>query len=198
MAHGLIEIRVAELKQLFDAIDASPFGERDLDPRAQEFIVSWARELPRNAPLRLLVHLDRPAGPADENALLQGAVQGFFRQRARAARHRLRNLFRIGRISLLIGLTFLALAIVASDLIGERVHGGAVDIFRESLVIGGWVALWRPLEIFLYDWWPIRADARLADRLAEMPVEIRYGATADQNAWQRDWPAMQPARSSPA
>ena len=23
-------------------------------------------------------------------------------------------------------------------------------------MIGGWVALWRPLEIFLYDWWPIR------------------------------------------
>jgi len=34
------------------------------------------------------------------------------------------------------------------------------------------VALWRPLEIFLYDWWPIRAEARLYDRLGEMDVRL--------------------------
>ena len=39
-------------------------------------------------------------------------------------------------------------------------------------MIGGWVALWRPLEIFLYDWWPIRAEARLFDRLAASRVEL--------------------------
>jgi hypothetical protein len=36
--------RVAELRQLFNAIDPSPFRERDLDPRAEEFIVEWARD----------------------------------------------------------------------------------------------------------------------------------------------------------
>ena len=61
--------------------------------------------------------------------------------------------------------------------IGEFV-AGFVDkasyggIIKESFVIGGWVALWRPLEIFLYDWWPIRAEARLFDRLASMPVRL--------------------------
>lgn len=43
--------------------------------------------------------------------------------------------------------------------------------FRESLTIGGWVST-RPLEVFLYDWWPIRKEARLSDRLAVMPVRI--------------------------
>ncbi len=37
-------VRVAELRQLFNAIDPSPFRERDLDPRAEEFIVEWARD----------------------------------------------------------------------------------------------------------------------------------------------------------
>jgi len=45
-------------------------------------------------------------------------------------------------------------------------------LLSESLIIGGWVALWRPMEIFLYDWWPIRAEARLLDRLAAMPVSV--------------------------
>ncbi len=35
----LIEVRVTELRQLFNAIDPSPFRERDLDPRAEQFIV---------------------------------------------------------------------------------------------------------------------------------------------------------------
>ncbi|MGH9323263.1 MAG: hypothetical protein ACRD3V_25695, partial [Vicinamibacteria bacterium] len=56
--HRIIEVRVAELKQLFNAIDPSPFHERDLDPNAEEFIVGWARDLPAGAPFGLLVHLD--------------------------------------------------------------------------------------------------------------------------------------------
>ena len=50
---------------------------------------------------------------------------------------------------------------------------GAVSrIAEESLLIAGWVAMWRPLEIFLYDWWPIRAEARLLERLARMPTHL--------------------------
>ena len=62
------------------------------------------------------------------------------------------------------------------------------EVLRESLVIGGWVAMWRPMEIFLYDWWPIRANARLADRLSAMSVRISYRTDANADAWRWDWP----------
>jgi hypothetical protein len=41
-----IEVRVNELSLLFNAMDPSPLPEKDLDPKAEEFIVSWARSLP--------------------------------------------------------------------------------------------------------------------------------------------------------
>jgi hypothetical protein len=170
-----IEIRVTELRQLFNSMDASPFGHRDLDPRAEELIVSWAREFPLIKPLGLRVHLDRPPGPPDESALLSEAIHGFFRERAEASRRSLRNLFRVGRTSLIVGLGFLALTVGASDLIADRSHGSLGETLREGLAIVGWVALWRPLEIFLYDWWPIRRQIRLAERLAVMPIEVNYG-----------------------
>ena len=44
---SVIEVHVGELKQLFNAIDPSPFRDKDLDPKAEEFIVGWAKELPR-------------------------------------------------------------------------------------------------------------------------------------------------------
>ena len=50
--------------------------------------------------------------------------------------------------------------------------------------------------IFLYDWWPILAEARLYDRLAAMPVCIKFLHTAASDAWEHDWPAM-PAAGPP-
>jgi len=32
--------------------------------------------------------------------------------------------------------------------------------------------LWHPLNIFLYDWWPIRAERRLFERLGAMQVQV--------------------------
>jgi hypothetical protein len=185
-----IEVHLAELRQMFDEMDPSPFHDRDLDPRAAEYIVGWARELPSRPSVSLLVQLERSAGIADEETLLGEAVRPFFGGRSTAARQRLKQLFRSGRISLLIGLAFLVAAFAASQLIGRWVLANPVgDLLRESVLIGGWVAMWRPIEIFLYDWWPIRAEARLYDRLAAMPVRIHYLSTQASDAWKSDWPA---------
>jgi hypothetical protein len=182
----IIQVHVAELKQLFNVIDPSPFGDRDLDPGATEFIVGWAREVRRDRPLALLVHADRTAGRADERTVLQGAVRKFFANRALSSRRRLRELLGRGRTSLVIGLAFLTTFMALANLVGRWLEGTSfASIAREGLSIGGWVAMWRPLEVFLYDWWPIRAEARLFDRLAAMPVAIKYGTTDASEAWRR-------------
>jgi hypothetical protein len=186
----VIEVRVAELRQLFNAIDPSPFRERDLDPRAEEFIVEWARDLPRDVRLVLLVHLRRAAGPDDEAAQLGEAIHQYFKARAAGARRSLRELFRRGRISLVIALAFLGASLTLSDLIGNVSASGFAAVLREGFLIGGWVAMWRPLEVFLYDWWPILGDVRLLDRLSVMPVRIEYDDAVADDAWRSDWPAV--------
>jgi hypothetical protein len=176
---AVLELRIGELRQLFNAMDPAPFRERDLDPNAETYIVEWARETRPSQPLRLVVHLGREAAPAGHEPMLREAVDGYFKQRAASTWRELRQLFRVGRVSLLIGLAFLAGAIVIGEfvasLVGKASYGG---IIKESFVIGGWVALWRPLEIFLYEWWPIRAQARLFERLGEMDVRVLGAAPA--------------------
>lgn len=190
---AVIEVHVAELKQLFNSIDPSPFRNRDLDPKAEEFIVGWAKDMPQDATLALLVDLDRPAGLPDEAVVLRDAIHEFFHQRAQAFWQRLRDLFRVGRTSLIIGLIALAAAIALGDFLASLMKGSRFgEIVRESLTIGGWVSMWRPLEIFLYDWWPLRREARLAEKLAVMPVRIRYMDTAAPESWRADWPAVSP------
>jgi hypothetical protein len=188
---AVIEIRVAELRQLFNAIDPSPFRHRDLDPRAEEFIVDWARDLPVGRPWGLVVHLDRPAGRVDEAAALREAIHEYFGQRVVGSRRRLRELFRRGRISLVIALAFLTASIAVGDVVAGYLGDSRLgEVVREGFLIGGWVAMWRPLEVFLYDWWPIRAEGRLLRRLSTMPVRIEYKETANTDAWRADWPEV--------
>src|SRR5690348_18450476 len=94
---SVIEVHLGELKQLFNAIDPSPFRDRDLDPKAEEFIVGWAKDLPRDASLALIVDLDREAGLPDEAAVLRDAIHEFFRHRAQTYRQRPREQFQVGR-----------------------------------------------------------------------------------------------------
>src|SRR5262245_33056238 len=188
----LIEVHVAELKQLFNAIDPSPFRQRDLDPAAEEFIVDWAKEAATSARLGLAVYVDRGAGLPNESAELREAIHEFFRHRAELSRHRLRELFRRGRTSLVIGLSALGVSLAAGNLVGGLVSTHLASLLKEGLLIGGWVAMWRPIEIFLYDWWPIRAEAALADRLSTMPVRVSYGEDGSTDARRRDWPAASP------
>jgi hypothetical protein len=171
---AVLDLHLVDLRQIFDSLDPAPFRERDLDPKAGEYIVDWARECPADRPLAMVVHLSRPPAAAGEAQMLGEAVREYFRGRAAATRQDLSRLFRTGRVSLVIGLAFLAVAIMVGEalaaLISKQSYAGLV---QESLIIGGWVALWRPLEIFLYDWWPILARARLFDRLAVMQVSVR-------------------------
>ena len=170
----IIEVHVGELNQLFNAMDPAPFRERDLDPNAEAFIVESVKELHHHErPLALVVYVDREAITADDAAVVKDAVHQYVRNRARATRLNLRELFKNGRKSLVIGLVCLAATVLASDLVQTMFEGRRfTSVISESLVIGGWVAMWRPLEVFLYEWWPIRAEARLSTRLSEMPVRV--------------------------
>jgi hypothetical protein len=121
----------------------------------------------------LSVHLDRTEGLREEAELLRNSIRKFFSNRALISRRRLRQLFRVGRTSLVVGIVFLTACVGVGDLIANAMSQRRLgEILRESLLIGGWVAMWRPLEIFLCGWWPIRAEARLYDRLSAMPVRV--------------------------
>jgi len=74
-APAVIELRLREIAQLFNSLDPSPFLDRDLDANAEEFIESWAAEIPSHRELSLRVHLATPPTPAFD---VGEAVRGYF------------------------------------------------------------------------------------------------------------------------
>jgi hypothetical protein len=166
-----IELSVTTPEQLFNHLDPFPFRERDLDRAAEEFIVGWAQELPAKSPIRIVVHIPRAKlGPAPE---MEQALHAYFAYRADMMGRELRELFRTGRRALQIGLAVLLFSVAASQLLIARFgRDGAIAVLYEGLIILGWVANWRPLEIFLYDWWPIVERRRLYRRLSAAHIEL--------------------------
>jgi hypothetical protein len=175
---AVIEVHVRDFSQLFHSMDPAPFHERDLDREAEAFIVNSAKDLATDGPLALVVYLDQTG--VDETGILGEAIRVHFARRVEGARRELRQLLRRGRTSLTIGLPLLGASVAGGDLVARLMDVQPLaQVLRESLVIGGWVGMWRPMEIFLYDWWPIRNERRLLERLREMSVRI-VGATGSR------------------
>ena len=169
----LIEVRVRNLQNLFDSLDPSPFIALDLDDDAHQYIFASAKELHTRLPLALAVHVSEPPASAAEARDAGEAIREHFIRQAGFASVRLSQLIRTGWISLAIGLAFLSFALTASAALAKWADVyRSISIFREGLLICGWVAMWRPLQIFLYDWWPILGERRIFERLGRMPVQI--------------------------
>jgi hypothetical protein len=175
-SHVEITIRVRTIAQLFNSFDPSPFRERDIDDNVEAFIYDWVRELPNAAPFTLVVYLPSEEAAKPDAARLGEAFRHYFLDRVNSADLELRELFRVGRQALVVGVTVLAVCLTASQLLAPLIPNATLaGVVRESLIIVGWVANWRPIEIYLYDWWPIRRRRRLLTRIADAPVIVRAG-----------------------
>lgn len=169
----LVEIRLREVRQLFNTLDPAAFHEQDLDPAAERYLTDACREAGLRRKLRLVVHLPAAEAASAAARTLPDAVHHYFAYREAQLGTDLRQLLRTGFASLAIGLLFLVTCLtVRRALSGGRLVTDPA-VVGEGLLILGWVAMWRPTELLLYDWWPLTRHRRLLARLARVPVEIR-------------------------
>lgn len=171
--HTLIEIRLHDVRQLFHTLDPAPFHEKDLDENAAAYLVEACDEAGSRRQLRLVVYLPAAEAQTESARTLPESVNHYFAYREQQVRRNLIKLLRYGAVSLVIGLVFLTACLalrrtlIAHDLLADQA------IVDEGLVILGWVAMWRPIEVLLYEWWPLVRRRMLLGRLAAIAVEVR-------------------------
>ena len=85
----------------------------------------------------------------------------------------IRKHVRRGQGALFVGLVALVALLFLAELVSTGGAGHVRQIVREGLVITGWVAMWRPLEALLYDWWPLWSDRKTKRKLQEAPIDVR-------------------------
>lgn len=167
----LIELKLRDTRQLFNSLDPAPFIEKDLDDDAETYIIDAVREVRTHRSKKLIVYLPRELVSTEEAQSLPRAVGAYFAYRVEHAGLRLRHTLREGVVALGIGLAFPGACLVLRE--SFVASSGMRGVIDEGLLIMGWVAMWRPIDTFLYDWWPIHRRRTLLDHIAHMPIEVR-------------------------
>lgn len=171
-----IEIRIKSVDQLFNSLDPAPFRERELDREAERHIVGYAREVAASRPIKLVIYL--PTADPGQAKELEAAIGNHFAHQAREQETELSELRRLGRKGLAVGLLVMLFATLAGVALTNAFPDSRfIETIEHSLIIFGWVALWRPIEILLYDRWPLIRARQLFQRLAAAPVIVSPAAT---------------------
>ena len=163
-----IQVRVATVEGIFNPMDPTPLDERSLNQEVADWIEEWAEDFDKDHEITVEIYVADGRFAGREHAIVNG-LHNHFEYRAWQSGRELSKLLREGRISLLIGVFAIGGFNAASRLIGSS-SNPVVEVIHEGLSVLGWVSMWKPMEIFLYEWWPIRRERRACRRLAECNV----------------------------
>jgi len=169
-----IDIKIRKVGQLFNSFDPSPFLEKDLDDDAFEYIVSSVSEHPLKTKQKIILHI-----PANQRAKLseveiRRAIHNFFEYKKVLAERSIKLKLKEGQLSFVVGITFLVICLGVGEYIQSLATNAFTYIAYEGLLIGGWVAMWKPISDILYEWWPIWKEKRIYHKISEMDIEFKY------------------------
>ena len=174
----IIDVRLSALDRLFDNRDPAPFRERDLDPDLVEYLIDSARDLGSARPIRIVFSIAEPC-PPDE---VENAVRAHFDYEIERAARRRREQLRTGWIALAIA----AVAVIGLTGLGEvtedALEGTLGAGIREALTISGWVLMWRPIDVLIYEAIPWRRERRILRALRGAAIDVRPTASRERNA----------------
>lgn len=174
----MIELELKSLLQLFDSFDPAPFREKDLDPDAEEYIYNAVDEFPLKKSLEIMIHLPSEEVSAEIETDLKEAIKNHFSYKKLLTEIELKRLLYQGRRNLIIALTFLFLCLLVIRLLSAFEESLVNTLFSEGLLIIGWVAMWEPIHIFLYGWWPIVHKRNIYEKIINMDVYIGMDSPA--------------------
>lgn len=164
-----VDVRVPAIENLFDKRDPAPFRERDLDPSLREYLVESTEDLLSRGPPRLVFWLEKPC----EKAALEEPVRAHFNyELERLVRSRRREV-RMGYVALLIAFALITLFISLAQLVPKELTTSFGAALKETLIISGWVLLWRPVEVLIYDGLPWRRRRAVLRNVLAAPIEVR-------------------------
>ncbi|MGB9927657.1 MAG: hypothetical protein ACPK85_04560 [Methanosarcina sp.] len=158
--------------QLFDTFDPAPFHEKELDIDAEEYIYNAVEEFPLKKPLEIMIYLPPEEVSPEIEAKVKEAIRNHFSYKKILTDIELKRLLERGRKNLLIALIFLFLCLLTIRLLSTFEESLVNTLFSEGLLIIGWVAMWEPVEIFLYRWWPIVHKRNVYQKITGIEVNI--------------------------
>jgi hypothetical protein len=156
-----------------------------MDDDAVDIIVSYMREFSLDNASNILIHLPSQQKGRVPEETVRKAIHNFFKYKREQSRKNIRMKIDEGRKSLIVGMIFLAACLFVREWLFPESGSVMGSIIREGLMIGGWVAMWKPISNILYDWWPMLQEMKTYDLISKMSIEFLYsGPTSEFSSHQ--------------
>jgi hypothetical protein len=170
----LLEIKLSSIMQLFNSFDPAPFHEKELDSAAEDYIVEAVEDFPAKTLFKMIIYLPPELVGTEQAKKITPAIHNHFKYKVLVADRKFRIRFRHGRASLIIGLSFLTVNLLARQLIiySNLANLLVAQLLTDALLIFGWAAMWEPITVLLYELRPIIRKKDVYRRISEMDVEV--------------------------
>ena len=168
----LIEITLSSVMQLFNSFDPAPFHEKELDSAAEHYIVDTVKDFPKKTQFKIIIYLPPEIAGTERAQMIPQAIHNHFEYRMLVQDRKFRLRFRHGRVTLLIGLTFLAIALVARQEVSRMANLFFAQLLADALLIIGWAAMWEPITVLLYELYPIIQQKRIYEKISRVEIDI--------------------------
>ncbi|MHC1757820.1 MAG: hypothetical protein AB9861_20765 [Methanosarcina sp.] len=168
----LIELELHSMMQIFNSFDPAPFHEKELDEEAEVYIYNIVGEFPLKKPLEIMVYVPQSEFSRETESTLKEAIRNHFLYKKVLTEIDLKRLLQRGRRNMTIAIVFLFLCLLMIRLLSTFEGGLLKTMLSEGLTIIGWVAMWEPINVFLYGWWPIVQKRNIYRKILDMDVSI--------------------------
>lgn len=169
----LIELTLSSVDQLFHSFDPSPFHKKELDPEAERYIVDIVDDFSRETEFRILIYLPEDQIDSPQAKKIPEAVRNHFQYRALMQTQQYKERSRYGKFTIVVGLIFLSIATLASHAVANYFPDSLpAQLVAKALEVAGWVAMWEPVTVHLYQLWPIIKQRRIYEKIGGMDIDI--------------------------
>lgn len=168
----IIELELHGMMQIFNSFDPSPFHEKELDANAELYIYNSVDEFPLKQPLEIKIYLPPSEISEETENILKEAIKNHFTYKKVLTEIDLKRLLQRGRTNMIIAFFFLFSCLFIIHLLAFFEKNLLNSLFSEGLLIIGWVAMWEPVDIFLYRWWPIIHKKKIYEKILNMEINF--------------------------
>lgn len=169
-----IALHLDRIKFLFHEQEFDPLNKRYDSASGLDQIITELKPKSLQQPIRATIFLPREQISGDSESVSSDVVRGYCDVQIHRINQDMASLRWQGIKALQTGVLFLAACLLLSAFFSglEALPEFLRTFLSEGFLIAGWVSLWHPTELLLYEWWPLWRDKKLYNRIRDMEIII--------------------------
>ncbi|ABN07742.1 hypothetical protein Mlab_1578 [Methanocorpusculum labreanum Z] len=172
-----IELRIAQPAQFYNLLDPAPNDEKEINQVTESYIMDSLDDMQndKRGSAKIVLYLEQTLYDDEKTRKdMEKAIHSHFAERVCSATLKYKQAMNKGRRYLIRGLIFLIICLIFSSVV-TSIHNQNDIIYAigQSFVIIGWVALWRPVEFYLYDRRDMIDERKMLSQLETIPIDTR-------------------------